>query len=271
MSKPLILVFPLCCIFLRYWMNTFIPALAVWASSSGWMSLQVLTSRRCPCLADSFSATFPHFCLFILPPKTVIQTFKCLDYCNTRLDPAMKLVFLAHCFEHASFLYPPHHQFPSSLTVIFHSFPGHHLSFTVKTSVPAQQDRHPPSLPPLLICSVLLQALMCCLCWKKLVAGIQDASFSSLKPFWATSFTLTPVTSLGQLSTGKWLGRGEERTLLVVLTDTFGLLPYIYLFLYLSPNVKAYQLGFCGSRLLRAVVSSPKHSVNNNKDSKELS
>lgn len=44
-------------------------------------------------------------------------------------------------------------------------------------------------------------------------------------------------------------------------TETFGLLPYIYLFLYLSPNVKAYQLGFCGSRLLRAVVSSPKHSV----------
>lgn len=147
MPKTLILVFPLSCIFLRYWVNTFIPALAVWASSSGWMSLQALTSRQCPCLADSFSATFPHFCLFILPPKIVIQIFNCLDYCNTRLDPAMKLVFLAHCFEHASSLYPPYHQFPSSLTVIFHSFPGHHLSFTVKTSVPAPAGS-PPTLSP---------------------------------------------------------------------------------------------------------------------------
>lgn len=32
-----------------------------------------------------------------------------------------------------------------------------------------------------------------------------------------------------------------------------------------------WDLGFCASRLPRAVVSSPKHTVNTNEDSKELS
>lgn len=76
------LIFPLSCIFFRYWANSFILMLAVWASSSGWMSLQVLTSRWCACLVDSSSVTSPHFCLPILPPKITIQIFKCLDYCK---------------------------------------------------------------------------------------------------------------------------------------------------------------------------------------------
>lgn len=42
-------------------------------------------------------------------------------------------------------------------------------------------------------------------------------------------------------------------------------------FLYLRANVGPYDLSFCASRLLRAVVSCPKHSVKTNGDSKELS
>lgn len=73
-----------------------------------------------------------------------------------------------------------------------------------------------------------------------------------------------------QLRTGKWLGCGEEIALPVVSTNTFGFLLCVSIYLYLRVNYRVYELGFCASRLLRALVSSPKHSVNTNEDSKEL-
>lgn len=54
--------------------------------------------------------------------------------------------------------------------------------------------------------------LFCCLCWKELLAGIQDASFSSTKPFWASTFTWTPVTNFRQRS-GRATGVGRKHSL----------------------------------------------------------
>lgn len=191
-------------------------------------------------------------------------------YCPTNIhpDPAMKIVFLARCLEHASSLYPPHHQFPSSLIVIFHSFPGHHLSFTVKTPVPVPAGS-PPTLSP------TIARMFSFVTSTYVLLVLEEASCKHPKCFVLISETflsnLFHSDTSDQLRTGKWLGCGEERALSVVSTNAFGLLPCIYLYLYLRANVRAYELGFCASRLLRAVVSSPKHSVNTNKDSKELS
>lgn len=123
-------------------------------------------------------------------------------YCpaNTHPDPAMKLVFLAHCFEHTGSLYPLHHQFPPLLWWYSISFPDIISDLLSKHQCLSQQDHLPPSFPPLLTCLVLLQAFMCWLCWKKFLPANQNAPFSSLKHFWATSSTLTPITSLGQES-----------------------------------------------------------------------
>lgn len=176
----------------------------------------------------------------------------------------MKLVFLAHCFEHASSLYPPHHQFPSSLMVIFHLFPRHHLWFTVKTSVPV-----PAVPPPTLSPNIAHMFGFATSIYVLLV--LEEAPSRHPKCFFlipeAFLRNLFHFDIHNQLRTGKC---GEERALPVVSTDTFGFLLCIHIYLYLRANYRVYELGFCASRLVRALVSSPKHSVNINEDSKEL-
>lgn len=150
-----------------------------------------------------------------------------LPYQCVHPDHTKKIVFLACCFEHASSLYPPYHQLPSSPTVLFHSFPWHHVSYAVKTSVPA-----PAGLPPTLSPTTTR--------WFHLVMStymlfvLEEAPHSHPKCLF-----LSPENFLSnlfcsdtgnQLRRGRWLGYGQKRALPVVLTNTFGLLTWIYLF-----------------------------------------
>lgn len=152
-----------------------------------------------------------------------------LPYQYIHQDPAKKLVFLACCFEHASSLYPPHHQLPSSLTVLFHSFPRHHLSSTVKTSVPAQAGL-PPTLSPSITC------LFSFVTSTYVLFVLEEAPRSHPKCFFLIPINflsnLFCTDTCNQLRTGKWLGYGQKRALPVALTDTFGLLTWIFLFSY---------------------------------------
>lgn len=190
-------------------------------------------------------------------------------YCpaNTHPDPAMKLVFLAHCFEHTGSLYPLHHQFPSSLTMIFHFFPRHHLWFTVKTSVPVPAGSPPTLFPAIAHMFGFVTSIYVLIVLEEVPSRHPKCSFLILKTFLSNLFH---SDTHNQLKTGKWLGCGEEIALPVVSTNTFGFLLCVSIYLYLRVNYRVYELGFCASRLLRALVSSPKHSVNTNEDSKEL-
>lgn len=145
----------------------------------------------------------------------------------------MKLVFLAlfssSILKMPAFSVNSTTSFPPLLLQYPIPFPGIISHLLSKHQCLPQQDRLPPSLPPSLTCSILLVALMCCLCWKNLLADVQNASFSSLKAFWATSFTLTPVTSLGQES--GWDVERRKHSLLCrpTLLVCFPSLPFFYI------------------------------------------
>lgn len=152
-----------------------------------------------------------------------------LPYQYTHPDPSNKIVFLGCCFEHASSLYPPHHQLLSSLTVLFHSFPWHHLSYAVKTSVPA-----PAGLPPTL--SPTITRLFRFVTSTYVLFVLEEAPHSHPKCFFLIldNFlsNLFCSDTFNQLRTGKWLGYGQKRVLPVALTNTFELLTWIYIFFY---------------------------------------
>lgn len=206
MPKPEILVFPLNCIFLRYWAYIFILVLSVWAASSGWMSLKALISRQYPHLADYFNAVFPHFYLTILHPNSYCPANISLQFLLRGLFSWLAVLNMPVLSIHPTISFPPLLQCYSI------PFPGIISHILSKHPCLPQQDCLPPFLPPSLAGSVLLQALTCCLCWKKLLAVIQNASFLPLKTFWAISFVLTPVTSLGQES-GWDMDRREQSLL----------------------------------------------------------
>lgn len=142
------------------------------------------------------------------------------------------IVFLACCFEHASSLYPPYHQLPFSPTVLFHSSPWHHLSYTVKTSVPA-----PAGLPPTLSPTITHWFRFSYKHLRVVCAGRSSSQSSKMllsHPWKLSEQSLIfffPDTC-NQLRTGKWLGYGQKRPLPVVLTNTFRLFTWIYLFSY---------------------------------------
>lgn len=191
-----------------------------------------------------FQCNLPRISVWLFSILIVLSRFsyisiiaRLLPYKYIHPDPAKKIVFLACCFEHASSLYPPYHQLPSSPTVLFHSFPWHHLSYTVKTSVPA-----PAGLPPTLSPAIA--------CWFHFVTStyvlfvLEEAPHSHPKCFFLTPenflsnffFVLTPVTSWGQES--GWDMDRREHSLLYWPT-LLSCLPELFFFLCLRPDFRA--------------------------------
>lgn len=148
------------------------------------------------------------------------QSLQCYCPTNTLPDPVPEAIFLAQCFE--NLFYPPNCQFPFSLSVVFQL-----LSWNFSLLLSKHQC-YPAGSPPT-FSPTIAHVPFCCLCWKELPTCIQNASFSSTKPFWATTFTFTPVTNFRQRS-GHASGVGRKHSLFcqAVTLDCFPVSTLIY-------------------------------------------